>query len=173
MACIIFGMYCRRGWTWWRHKMETISALLAFGEGNHRSPASDAELWCFLWSAPEQSVKQTIETLVIWNAIATVLTCKNWSRKELHEELCPPGRIIFGKVCPDMASTFWFLPYLSYRTTGETPDQALPITHDDVIKWKPFPRYWPFVRGIHWSPVNSPHKGQWRGALIFLWSASE
>ena len=22
-----------------------------------------------------------------------------------------------------------------------------------------FPRYWPFVRGIHWSPVNSPHKG--------------
>ena len=39
--------------------------------------------------------------------------------------------------------------------------------HDDDIKWKHFPRYWPFVRGIHWSPVNSPHKGQWRGALMF------
>ena len=39
--------------------------------------------------------------------------------------------------------------------------------HDDVIKWKHFPRYWPFVRGIHRSPVNSPHKGQWRGSLIF------
>ena len=39
--------------------------------------------------------------------------------------------------------------------------------HDDVIKWKYFPRYWPFVRGIHRSPVNSPHKGQWRGALMF------
>ena len=39
--------------------------------------------------------------------------------------------------------------------------------HDDVISWKHFPRYWPFVRGIHRSPVNSPHKGQWRGALIF------
>ena len=39
--------------------------------------------------------------------------------------------------------------------------------HDDVIKWKHFPRYWPFVRGIHRSPVNSRHKGQWRGALIF------
>ena len=24
-----------------------------------------------------------------------------------------------------------------------------------------------FVRGIHRSPVNSPHKGQWRGALMF------
>ena len=39
--------------------------------------------------------------------------------------------------------------------------------HDDVIKWKHFPRYWPFARGIHWSPVNSPHQGQWRGALMF------
>ena len=42
-----------------------------------------------------------------------------------------------------------------------------PIFHDDVIKWKHFPRYWPFVRGIHRPPVNSPHKGQWRGALMF------
>ena len=39
--------------------------------------------------------------------------------------------------------------------------------HDDVIKWKRFPRHWPSVRGIHWSRVDSPHKGQWRGALIF------
>ena len=39
--------------------------------------------------------------------------------------------------------------------------------HDDVIKWKHFPRNWPFVREIHRSPVNFPHKGQWRGALMF------
>ena len=39
--------------------------------------------------------------------------------------------------------------------------------HDDVIKWNHFPSYWPFVRGIHRSAVNSPHKGQWRGALMF------
>ena len=39
--------------------------------------------------------------------------------------------------------------------------------HDGVIKWKHFPRNWPFVQGIHRSPVNSPHKGQWRGALMF------
>ena len=32
---------------------------------------------------------------------------------------------------------------------------------DDVIKWKHCPRYWLFVRGI------PPHKGQWRGALMF------
>ena len=62
---------------------------------------------------------------------------------------------------------------LSYRATS-CFDQAVshhaecceyPL-HDDVIKWKHFPRYWPFVRGIHRFPVNSPHKGQWRGALM-------
>ena len=37
------------------------------------------------------------------------------------------------------------------------------LKHDDVFKWKHFPRNWPFVRGIHRSPVNS----QWRGALMF------
>ena len=42
--------------------------------------------------------------------------------------------------------------------------------HNDVIKWKHFPPYWPywpFVRVIHWSPENSHHKGQWRGSLMF------
>ena len=39
--------------------------------------------------------------------------------------------------------------------------------HDDVIKWKHFLCNWPFVLGIHRSLVNSPHKGQWRRALMF------
>ena len=30
---------------------------------------------------------------------------------------------------------------------------SLKTIHDDVIKWKHFPRYWPFVRGNHRSPV--------------------
>ena len=38
---------------------------------------------------------------------------------------------------------------------------------EDVIKWKHLLRYWPFVRGIHRSSVNSPPKGQWRAALMF------
>ena len=45
--------------------------------------------------------------------------------------------------------------------------QICQTIHNDVIKWKHFPRYWPLVRGIHRSPVNSSHKGQWRGALMF------
>ena len=53
--------------------------------------------------------------------------------------------------------------YWIYLFTSENWGQV----HDGVIKWKHFPRYWPLVRGIHLSPVNSPHKGQWRGALMF------
>ena len=49
---------------------------------------------------------------------------------------------------------------LHYRSQGIN-------LHDDIIKWKRFPRYWPFVQGIYRWPVNSPHKGQWRGALMF------
>ena len=30
--------------------------------------ASDAELWCFLWCAPEQTLEQTIDMPVIWAA---------------------------------------------------------------------------------------------------------
>ena len=51
--------------------------------------ASDAELWCFLWFAPEHTVEQTIETLVIWDIMALIMTspwchvskncpCKQW-----------------------------------------------------------------------------------------------
>ena len=38
-------------------------------------------------------------------------------------------------------------------TSEQTTYQLGPsFYHDDVIKWKHFPRYWPFVRGIHRSP---------------------
>ena len=44
---------------------------------------------------------------------------------------------------------------------------SLGFTHDDAIKWKHFPCYWPVVGGTHRPQVNSPHKDQWRGDLVF------
>ena len=35
--------------------------------------ASDQELWCFLWSVPEQTIGQTIETPVIWDATSLIM----------------------------------------------------------------------------------------------------
>ena len=40
------------------------------------------------------------------------------------------------------------------------------MEHDDVIKWKYFPPYWPFVRRNYRWTVVSPYKGQWLGALM-------
>ena len=51
--------------------------------------------------------------------------------------------------------------------TGRGIGMTTKSLYDDIIKPKHFPCCWPFVRGIHRSPVNSPHKGQWRGALMF------
>ena len=53
---------------WWRHQIEIFSVLLTLCE------TSDAEFWCFLWSTPEQTVEQAIQTLVIWDAIALIMT---------------------------------------------------------------------------------------------------
>ena len=39
--------------------------------------------------------------------------------------------------------------------------------NNDVMICYNFPSYRPLLRGIHWSPMDSLHKGQWRGALIY------
>ena len=56
--------------SWWRHQMKTFSTLPSLWAGNSpvtcefssHTTASDAELWYFLSSTPEQTVEYTIET---------------------------------------------------------------------------------------------------------------
>ena len=67
----------------------------------------------------------------------------------------------FRQYCSDPS------PCLSTASGKQSWTVNITRSHEDVIKWKHFPRNWPFVRGIHRSPVNSPHKGQWHGALMF------
>ena len=61
--------------------MEIFSFLLAPLRGEstgHRwiplAKASDADLWCFLWRAPEQTAEQTVQMPVIWDAMALNVT---------------------------------------------------------------------------------------------------
>ena len=74
-------------------------------------------------------------------------------------------------LCPHMASLghneLILNPSCTELFRGNIEIYLYFASHDDVIKWKHFPRYWPFVQGIHRSPVNSPHKGQWRRAFMF------
>ena len=48
-----------------------------------------------------------------------------------------------------------------------------PEVHDDVIKWKHFPRNWPFVRGIHRSRWIPHTKASDAELWCFLWCAPE
>ena len=75
------GVPNNRGVIWWRHQMETFSALLALCAGN--SPATGEfpsqrpvtrGIDVFLWSAPEQTIEQTMDSPVIWDAIAPIVT---------------------------------------------------------------------------------------------------
>ena len=62
------------------------------------------------------------------------------------------------------------------RHRGSYDEASCPVligTHDDVMTWKHFPCYWPFVRGIHRWPVNSHTKASDAELWGFLWSASE
>ena len=54
---------------------------------------------------------------------------------------------------------FWINLEQHLRTTLKTPWWR--------HQMETFLRYCPFVRGIHRSQLNSPHKGQWGGALMF------
>ena len=74
------------------------------------------------------------------------------------------GCHLFSLYCQEIYVIHIYAIYLMY--SGLLHWHSGIIHHDDVIKWKHFPRYWPFVREIHRSPVNPPHKGQWRGALM-------
>ena len=75
------------------------------------------------------------------------------------------GRLYKGTVTKRTVSCFWKLQIL---TSHVGPLVTCTADHDDVMKWKRFPCYWPFVWGIHQSLVNSPNEGQWHGALMFF-----
>ena len=84
-----------------------------------------------------------------------------------------PGRIIQSHtsslvVCHGIAVRIYFgMLWKSCRPEYDINCGWARFRHDDVIKWKQFPRQWPLVRGIHRWPVNFPRNGQWRGALMF------
>ena len=127
-----------------------------------RTKASDAEHWCFLLNKrlPKQS----------WGWWSETPSRPLWRHcNEPVEYIALLGSVLDhqqAQYCPE--SYFLFLVYLPFS------DSISPLV--DRIKsfmmtsWNGnIFRVTGYLcgRGIHRSPVNSPHKGQWRGALIF------
>ena len=85
---------CARDVIKWKH----FPRYWPFVRGIHRPPVvpltkvSDTDPLCLLWSAPEQTVQQTIEALVIWNAIALIMTSLWWVCLQDDVHGVPAGR---------------------------------------------------------------------------------
>ena len=131
----------------WHHQMETFSALLGLCAGNSQVTGEfpsqrPVTQGCFFDLRPYR------------NQISLCTTRLHYS------ELALPQLILNSRQSRTVQVLWYF-------TDNGTYVLGVWYTHDDVIKWKHFPRHWPFVRGIHRSPVNSPQKGKWRGALMF------
>ena len=117
------------------------------------------------------------------NIIQDVLISLDTFRNNMKKQFDSPMASFLTKASLEMTTyytellskftegTYYFGTKKDFRQIGSNMNiWRIPVSqmiHDDVIKWKHFPRYWPFVRGIHRSPVNSPHKGQGRRALMF------
>ena len=121
------------------------SASLAFVQGIHRS-RENVSIWWRYHVIP-LFYQSSVILLTIIKQIRHI-ALKEWFTTLV---LCC-CELVFSVICQIL-----FYPFV----------KSLFITHDDVIKWKHFPRYWPFVGEIHRSPMNSPNKGQWSGALTF------
>ena len=85
---------------------------------------------------PEQAGKRKFVFSVVWHAMMLM-------QHHCNDRL----RVNFTRVYLDPG--YWVI---SYKTGVVTI--ASVINHDDVIKWKHFPRYWPFVRGIPLTKVS-------------------
>ena len=147
MPCIT---YCYRGIIKGHGNIFHVTGPLWGESTGHRwiplTKASDAELWCLLWSAWKKRLGKQ-------------------SRRRWFETISPSLWRHYNVSNITTPAWHWHL-WFHYLKSNAGPNYSHSRLHDDVIKWKHFPRYGPFLRGIHRSPVNYPHKGQWRGALM-------
>ena len=117
-------------------------------------------LWTYYKTLYKTASVRSIHTLQ-WCGIC-YRKASHWWGYSISHELCTRSMLFRFVVTHTLRGYFMDI---DHQCQWGNPEES--EWNDDVIKWKHFPRYWPFVRGIHRSPVNSPHKGQWRGALMF------
>ena len=104
--------------------METFSALLAFCVGNWPITAA---IWCYLWSTPEPTVEQTMGTLVIWDAIALIMTSLLWSHANFP----------FGNPSGNRPQTETAITKTATNRNGYKPEWPQTQTTTDRIRRRP------------------------------------
>ena len=95
--CYFIGLQRAKLITWWRHQMETFSALLALCVWNSPIPltkASDAELRCFLWAAPWINNREASDLRRHRAYYDVIVMMLSLSVSQLRVSLSSSGRVI-------------------------------------------------------------------------------
>ena len=141
---------------WWSNVITLIARFMGPTWG---PPGSDIAEWILTWERTSE-LKRVAQYqfcfIVTKPRLPTPTNSPQRPRQQPH-----PIHL------PDFLNNSTYLS-ISYLNDAN----RIPFTHDAVIKWKHFPRYWPFVRGTHRSPVDSLAKAS-DAELCFLCSAPE
>ena len=180
-----FGLLCIHLCTWWRHQMETFSALLAICAGNS---AVTGEF------PAQRKVKRSCG--VFFDLRLNKRLSKQWWGWWFETPSRPSWRHCNGFTCilgdtsdacgvvgelyfDDHGPTGQFSQSKNWLLSGRHPRlQVVPCAlswwvYDDVINSKHFPCYWSFVGefiGYRWIPRTKPSDAE---LWCFPWSAHD
>ena len=154
---------CHPKWaSHWYHVKHFVTVMLGVRQSKiiivtHELYIGDSALWTAFWCNESQQLFQ------VWWRQNPYMNSPMITKYASDDYVC-----IYHS--QKVYSAHWFdveMSLLMAFSVAKPPWRVLIISvqhvnayleiHDDVIKGKLFPRYWPFVRGIHRSPVNSPH----------------
>ena len=145
--------------------------LCVYSESNPRMPGNVISIFAHVKHIILVFITAASRNMLIWNVTRC---CKSlsWLRHQMETfspllAICVGNSSVTGEFPAQLPVTRSFDVFFTGHLCGEfISHRWIPRTKaSDAELWCFL--YWPFVRGIHRSPVNSPHKGQWRGALMF------
>ena len=160
--------------SWWRNQMETFSALLALVRGIHRSPVNSPHKgqwrgsfmfslisawtkgWANNWDMGDlrcHRANYDVNVVCSGHFVRSAMGAK-WSAHQIliamEKSLVKWTFVLWSHVYVD-----WMIWFRAYHCVIDNATQ----NGFKIYSWKYFPRYW--------SPVDSPHKGHWRGDMMF------
>ena len=161
--------------------METCSALLASVWGFHRSPVNSPHkgqwrgtlLFSLIYVSTNELGKQSrrrwfetasrslwrhcnISVLIVYLTFYPLADVTNYLSMQMAYGILVSCELYMSEA-PTPKNFMYTAPARQIKVSRITNEVMI---HDGVSKWKHFPRYWPFVRGIHRWLVDSPYKGQ-------------
>ena len=160
--------------SWWRHQIETFSALLAFVRGIHR-----IHRWIPVSQRPVKRCFDVFFDLCMklskqwWDWWFETPSCSLWRHCYVEAGANIGDIDVFPSARGgNVSKTLTYYPWDQHKTSY--------LNHDDVIKWKYFPCYWPFVSKQSWGWwFETPARPLWRQCNVrlhwkvpFLWNAN-